>query len=1097
MTPQQFIQKWKDNPLKERASYQLHFIDLCALVSVPHPSPSSYDTYCFERGATRTGAGQGWADVWKQGHFAFEYKATRRNLGEALKQLMTYALALDNPPLLVVCDTNIIEIHTHFTNAPSEVHTIALEEISEPENLDKLRWLFTDPDKFHPKRTITQITEEAAGKFAALAQSLNARGHASQTVAHFLNQCLFCLFAEDAELLPGKLFERLLDKSQTDPVKLFTRLEALFTSMRKGGDFGADDIAWFNGGLFEKVEVLPLESAEIKILFQASKLDWSGIEPSIFGTLFERGLDPKKRSQLGAHYTDQKSILRIINPVIVEPLAAEWEVAHAVIATYIAKRKKSGDKAERDAQAVFITYLERLKAFRVLDPACGSGNFLYLALRTLKDLEHRANLEAEALGLQRQITIECSPANVLGIEINPYAAELARVTVWIGEIQWMLKHGYPIRKNPILQPLDHIENRDALLSFPSPSGKGTRGKGAVCSDTNIPPELRAFARELRQNQTDAENLLWMLLRDRRFAGKKFRRQHPVPPYVIDFYCHEANLAVELDGSQHADNIEYDEARTKFIAEQGIRVIRYWNNQVLQETESVLQDLWNELAASPSPLAPLPEGEGDIVEAQWPAVNVIIGNPPFLGDKKMRSELGDEYTEALRKCYVDRVPGGADLVTYWFEKSRAQIEAGNCQLSGLVATQSVRKGSNQKVLARICDTTRIFNAWRDEEWINEGAAVRVSLVCFGSLSLRERAEGEGAVLDGKTVENIHADLTAGEGLNLTQAKPLNENTGVAFQGPVKVGSFDIPGELARQWLKQPNPNSKPNSDVLRPWANGQDLTGRPSDTWIVDFGTNRTEQEASLYEMPFALVLREVKPQRDAQNDSGRKAKWWLHGRTGADLRAAFAPLKRYIATPRVAKHRMFTWLDVSVLPDSRLYAIAREDDMAFGVLSTRIHEIWSLANSSKHGDGDEGGRPTYNAKSCFETFPFPEGLTPNLEPAEYSNPAAAEIAASAQELNKLRETWLNPPEWANWVRTPEEEKAGYPARSVAKPGHEADLKKRTLTNLYNARPAWLDNAHKVLDAAVAKAYSWNDYTPEIADEEILRRLLVMNLARAQ
>ena len=282
MTPQQFIRKWKDNPLKERASYQLHFIDLCALVGVPHPSPSSHDTYCFERGATRTGAGQGWADVWKQYHFAFEYKATRRNLGEALKQLMTYALALDNPPLLVVCDTNIIEIHTHFTNAPSEVHTIALEEISEPENLDKLRWLFTDPDKFHPKITITQITEEAAGKFAALAQSLNARGHAPQTVAHFLKQRLFCLFAEDAGLLPGKLFERLLDKSQTDPAKLSTRLESLFASMRKGGDFGADDIAWFNGGLVEKVEVLPLESVEIKMLFQASQLDWSGIEPSIF-----------------------------------------------------------------------------------------------------------------------------------------------------------------------------------------------------------------------------------------------------------------------------------------------------------------------------------------------------------------------------------------------------------------------------------------------------------------------------------------------------------------------------------------------------------------------------------------------------------------------------------------------------------------------------------------------------------------------------------------------------------------------------------------------------------------------------------------------
>ncbi|MDP2962348.1 MAG: hypothetical protein Q8N54_06270, partial [Sulfurimicrobium sp.] len=419
MTPQQFIRNWQDNPLKERASYQLHFIDLCALIGVPHPSPSSHETYCFERGATRTGAGQGWADVWKQGHFAFEYKATRRNLGEALKQLMTYALALDNPPLLVVCDTSIIEIHTHFTNAPSEVHTIALEDIGEPANLDKLRWLFTDPGKFHPQRTIAQITEEAAGKFADLAQSLNSRGHAPQQVAHFLNQCLFCLFAEDARLLPAKLFERLIDKSQTAPAKLSTRLEALFTSMQKGGDFGADDIAWFNGGLFETVAALPLTAGETAMLHAAARLDWSGIEPSIFGTLFERGLDPKKRAQLGAHYTDPQSIMRIINPVVVEPLTAEWQAAKQVITGRMALYEKGGKgskNALQEAQGAFITYLERLKNFKVLDPACGSGNFLYLALRALKDLEHKANLEAEQLGLHRQVSIEVSPDNVLGIE---------------------------------------------------------------------------------------------------------------------------------------------------------------------------------------------------------------------------------------------------------------------------------------------------------------------------------------------------------------------------------------------------------------------------------------------------------------------------------------------------------------------------------------------------------------------------------------------------------------------------------------------------------------------------------------------------------
>ena len=945
MTPKQFIEKWKDNQLKERASYQLHFIDLCALLDVATPSPSSHETYCFERGATRTGAGKGWADVWKQGHFAFEYKATRRNLSEALKQLMTYALALDNPPLLVVCDTNIIEIHTHFTNAPSVVHTIALEEISEPQNLDKLCWLFTDPDKFHPKRTTTQITEEAAGKFSALAQSLNARGHAPQTVAHFLNQCLFCMFAEDAGLLPGKLFERLLEKSQTNPAKLSTRLESLFASMREGGDFGADDIAWFNGGLFEKIEVLPLDTAEIKILYEATKLDWSDIEPSIFGTLFERGLDPKKRSQLGAHYTDQQSILRIINPVIIEPLAKEWEAIKQKIDdlhpkfAHIGKMRYTPNAAMKEGYSLFHSHLERLRNFRVLDPACGSGNFLYLALRALKDLEHRANLEAETLGLTRQTSIEVSPANVLGIELNTYAAELARVTVWIGEIQWMLKNGYPIRKNPILHPLNHIEKRDAILND--------------------------------------------------------------------------------DGS----------------------------------------------------------------EAQWPTVDAIIGNPPFLGGGKMRSTLGDGYTEALRKCYAERVPGGADLVTYWFEKARAKIEAGSCQRAGLVATNSIRGGANQQVLAHICDTFKIFNAWSNEEWINEGAAVRVSLVCFGNI--------EGAMLDGKTVESIHADLTTGDGLNLTLAKPLKENPRMSFRGMTKNGAFDIPGNLARQWLKLPNPNGRPSSDVVRPWANGMDITRRHSDTWIIDFGADMTEREAALYELPFAYVMQHVKPERQKNREEKLREKWWLHERARPELRTLLTRMECYIATPMVAKYRLFCWLSTAVLPDQQLVVITCSDDTIFGILHSRFHEIWALRMGTSLED-----RPRYTPTTTFETFPFPEGLGPNFVPADYMNPTAAVIAAAAQTLNKLRDNWLNPSEWADWVRIPEEEKAGYPVRPVVKPGYEADLKKRTLTNLYNARPAWLDNAHKTLDKAVAKAYGWNDYTPEMTDEAILRRLLALNRARA-
>ena len=485
------------------------------------------------------------------------------------------------------------------------------------------------------------------------------------------------------------------------------------------------------------------------------------------------------------------------------------------------------------------------------------------------------------------------------------------------------------------------------------------------------------------------------------------------------------------------------------------------------------------------------------EADWPVCDAIVGNPPFLGDKKMRSELGDVYTEALRKCYTDRVPGGANLVTYWFEKARARIDMDQYLRAGLVAAQSIRKGESQKVLARICDTTRFFNVWSDEEWVNDGAAVRVSLGCFGNV--------DGATLNGQPVDSIHADFTAGGGISLTQARPLKENAGMAFIGTQKNGPFDVPGEIARRWLVQPNPNGKPNSDVVRPWVNGQDITTRLSDTWIIDFGSNRAEQDSALYEAPFGYAEVHVKPTRKGNRDPRAGTMWWLHKRSNDDLREALAPVRRFVATSRVAKYRLFVWIDGCVLPDSRLFAIARENDTTFGVLSSRVHAVWALANASIHGDGDEGGRPTYNAKSCFETFPFPAGLTPrDTAPtaSQTSPPCLAEqiiaenIGAAARHLNTLRENWLNPPEWVDWVITPEEEKAGFPKRPVAKPGHEAELKKRTLTNLYNVRPAWLDNAHKALDAAVAAAYGWADYAPTMPDEEILRRLLALNLERA-
>jgi hypothetical protein len=961
MTPDQFIARWQNNPLTERAGAQAHFDDLCELLGVAKPRDP--DHYCFERGARKSGGGDGWADVWKRGHFGWENKKPGRDLKAALKQLTDYALELENPPLLVVSDRERIEIHTAFTGYPDQPRLIRLADIGSPENLQTLRWVFTDPERLRPTKSLRAITEAAAGQFGQLAENLRARGIAPQTVAHFLTQCLFCMFAEDEGLLPRGIFTRLLEKAD-DTARAANRIAALFAAMQAGGDYGDDTIRWFNGGLFATLDVPPLAAADLAALRAASGMDWRAIDPSIFGTLFERGLNPKKRAQLGAHYTDPATIMKLVEPVIVRPLLAEWATHREAIAARLAKSGKKGDKAYREAAGELQTFLERLKNYRVLDAACGSGNFLYLSLKTLKDIERRVNTDAEQLGLERSAHIEVSPANVLGIEIDPYAAELARVTVWIGEIQWMLQNGYPVSDRPILKPLDTIQNRDALI--------------------------------------------------------------------------------DADGS----------------------------------------------------------------EAAWPACDAIVGNPPFLGDKMMRGELGADYTEALRRCYEGRVPGGADLVTYWFEKARAQIESGKCRAAGLVSTNSIRGGANRKVLDRIVATTTVFDAWSDLEWINEGAAVRVSLVGFG--------ETRSAYLDGQAVARVFSDLSAVAGLEFTSASALVENNGVAYQGPVLVGDFEVGVSTALEWLKSPNVNGRPNSEVVRPLTNGKDITSRSRGLWVVDFDA-RSVEDAAYFELPFDYIKKHVKPVREQNRDESRRKRWWLHGRLGTDWRRSTRDLDRYIATSQVSKHRFFVWQPVKVWPHQTVIGIARADDATFGILHSRFHELWSLRLGTSLED-----RPRYTPTTTFETFPFPAGLTPrdtagrgarvtisdtHEEPALPGSPCAQAvapelpptaqaIATAAKRLNDLREAWLNPPEWVDWVRTPEEEGAGFPPRPVAKPGKEAELKKRTLTNLYNLRPAWLNHAHQALDAAVAAAYGWSDYTPTMPDEEILRRLLALNLVRA-
>ena len=944
MTPGEFIAKWRASELKESSAAQEHFIDLCRLLGEPTPAEAdpTGERYCFERGARKDTGGDGWADVWKKGCFAWEYKGKNADLDAAFIQLRRYALALENPPLLIVSDMARFRIRTNWTNSVSETHEFTLEDLADAGNRDKLKWAMSDPERLRPGETRQMVTERAATTFAELAQSLRERGHDPQAVAHFVNRMVFCMFAEDVGLLPDSMFTKMLRQAHKRPASFATMASVLFGAMaNKDGSVGFEPVAWFNGGLFDDDSALPLERDEIDTALKAAALDWSEIDPSILGTLFERGLDPDKRSQLGAHYTDHDKIMRIVDPVIVRPLLAEWETAKAELAAAVERAEAGGSAAartrmRREADGMLRAFLERLRAFTVLDPACGSGNFLYLALHALKDIEHRVQLEAEALGLQRGFPA-VGPANVRGIEINAYAAELARVSVWIGEIQWMRRNGFTEARNPILKPLDNIECRDAILA---PGGS---------------------------------------------------------------------------------------------------------------------------------------------EPDWPEADVVIGNPPFLGDRVMRGGLGHEYTERLRRTYRGSVASSADLVCYWFHKAGKLVARGNLSRAGLVATNSIRGGNNRPVLDRIVADAAIFDAWSDEPWVIDGAAVRVSLVCFAA-----KDAGLPAFLNGGETAQIHVDLTAG-GIDLTRVTRLDRNRAVAFLGVYKNGPFDIAGDLARTWLQLPaNPNGRPNADVLKPRVNGMDLTRRPAGNWIVDFGEDIDEADAALYEAPFAHVVEHVKPVRLGRRRERHRRYWWRHGETRPGMWRALDGLLRFIATPTVSKYRLFAWLDARICPDHQLIVIARDDDTAFGILHSRFHEAWSLRLGTWLGKGND---PRYTPTTTFETFPFPDGLSPDIPAADYAgDPRAIAITEAARRLVELRDRWLNPPEWVEWMDEPV---PGYPKRPVARNAEaEKALKARTLTNLYNTRPRWLADAHAALDAAVAAAYGWD---AEISDEEALTELLALNL----
>ncbi len=396
-----------------------------------------------------------------------------------------------------------------------------------------------------------------------------------------------------------------------------------------------------------------------------------------------------------------------------QPLRREWAEVHQQVENLLSTGKKNPagknkrptgaalTKARREADKLLHDFLHRLQEVRVLDPACGSGNFLYVTLQKLKDLEKEVCIYASSVGMGGFFPL-VGPWQLYGIEISPYAFDLAQMTIWIGWLQWIRANGYGSPSEPILRPLDTFQCKDAILDLSDPD-------------------------------------------------------HPKEP-------------------------------------------------------------------------------------EWPEVDFIVGNPPFLGGKKMRAELGDNYMDALFQLWRERVRPEADLCCYWFEKARRQNEAGKCKRAGLLATQGIRGGANRDILKAIKKSGDIFFAESDRPWILEGANVHVSMIGF------DNGEESFKTLDGKSVVQINANLSASA--DITAAIPLQDNLELAFMGTTKGGTFDIAGDAAIGFLGNPTPHGLPNSNVVVPWVNGKEITSRPRGMWIIDFGVGMSEHNAAQYDGPF-------------------------------------------------------------------------------------------------------------------------------------------------------------------------------------------------------------------------------------------------------
>lgn len=966
MDVEDFIAKWAPAGGNERANTQLFLTDLCQLLGVEAPRPTLSDTaqndYVFERHVIKTeidgATSNGWIDCYKRGSFILEAKQgssadlaavdagqgyslrdffgqtaedrfkrgmARRDtaawtgaMQRAASQAEGYAKNLPRshgwPPFLLVSDVGYcIDVYADFQRngkgyAPfpdRRRYRITLDELRDKTVRERLAAIWTMPMSLDPSAEAARVTRKIADHLAVLAQGIEAREQDPDRVAAFLMRLLFTMFAEDTGLIPKASFSALLKKVRDRPELLAPQLSQLWEAMDTGGlAFGLGEagevVRQFNGYLFKDASALALDQREINVLIDAAASDWRQVEPAIFGTLLERALNAKERAKLGAHFTPRAYVERLVGPTVMEPLRADWEGARTA-ATLAAE---AGDK--ETARLEVERFHTKLANIVILDPACGTGNFLYVALARLKELEGEVLELLEALGDERYLlelgSHTITPANFHGLEINPRAAQIAQLVLWIGYLQWHFRVNGEDRmpEPPVLRDVRTIIPADALLDW----------------DEKLP-----------EMENGEPKTIW--------DGTSMK-PHPVTGRPVP--DHSGRLTV----------------------------YRYVNPR----------------------------------RQVWPEADFIIGNPPFIGCRRMRKRLGSPYVDTLRSVYGD-LSGEIDFVTYWWARSAEQVANGSVRGFGLITTKTIAQSSNRSVLSRYLDPERggklyltfaIPNhPWHDQETT---AAVRIAMTAaaagqgagrLSSVSLEKRKKGETLLEFEEQVAPINIDLTTGA--NVAGATSLRANGNICRMGVKMSGDgFKINTEQRARFIADGVPPERMPLVVA-----GTDVTESQSNTYALDFFDIETEDELhDRFPGVHRYLFDHVKPERDENDREQYRLNWWRFAEPRPRLRAAISGLRRYIVTSETATERFFKFIpSAGRLVDGSVIAIASDDPYVLGVVSSTAHTVWALRAGGRMGSGDD---PRYQNETCFDPFPFPPSV-PELE---------QRIRIAARKLDRLR-----------------------------------------------------------------------------------------------